>query len=375
MKRRIRKGGVLNIKSKMWYLGACGVLVAAGMGGLGAVNEASAVLEYSSAAGVNFTISPSITVTVSGDLLIDELAPGNYSDSNIITVGVATNTMAGYHLSATAGTASTNTRLTNADDSNYYFGNLSGNVSTLAGFNDNTWGYAYSTDSGSTWVSGDADSASAGYNGLPLDNNDEGATGVTLIDTSTTADSRTVKFKIGAKASNVQASGTYNNTVNFYAVAYDAPVGLADAYASAGKTMHNGYYKMQDMSTAICGAVDVVPSELQVIDVRDDNVYWITKLADGHCWMTQNLDLNLSTSTALTSEDTNLKVASGNGYSTGYSESGGVITYTPSMATTNSWEGSNRNNFSDWDNTDGIQQKTPKSWDTGLYYEDGTYFA
>ena len=47
-------------------------------------------------------------------------------------------------------------------------------------------------------------------------------------------------------------------------------------------------------------------------DERDDNVYIVTKLKDGNCWMTSNLALNLAdfagktTGTLLTPENTDL---------------------------------------------------------------------
>jgi hypothetical protein len=43
-----------------------------------------------------------------------------------------------------------------------------------------------------------------------------------------------------------------------------------------------------------------------LIDSRDNTKYLVAKLADGECWMTQNLALELSTSKALTSADTDL---------------------------------------------------------------------
>lgn len=211
--------------------------------------------------------------------------------------------------------------------------------------------------------------------------------------TSTTVGSQ-VETTYMVSAKGTQPADTYVGKVSYamlHPYTNSELISLQRAFQKAEKQTvtvdGKAYYKMQDMTTAICESVNIIgeASQVQLVDTRDYKLYYATKLEDGHCWMTQNLDLNLTTSgvynpstqqtVALTSDNTNLKVASGNGYSTGYSESGGVITYTPSMATTNSWEGSNRNNFSDWDNTDGIQQKTPKSWDTGLYYEDGTYFA
>ncbi len=105
-----------------------------------------------------------------------------------------------------------------------------------------------------------------------------GARGATLIST------------YAAYISKSQPADTYSGQVKFVLVhpnTADVPVSFADAYYSAGKTKHNGYYKMQDMDDTICSNVD--ESETGVlIDVRDDNTYTVAKIA-GRCWMTQNL--------------------------------------------------------------------------------------
>ena len=168
-------------------------------------NHVSA-LEYSSNAGVNFTISPSISVSVSGDLIIDELAPGSSSDSNIIDVTVLSNNNTGYTLSSTIGSSTNNyTDLKldgNSSDDTNKFTNLSTNKASLSNFDDNSWGYSYSTDSGTNWISGNTGSTANGYNGLPI----YSSTGIKLVDT-TAIGTNTIKFKIGAKASNTQAAG------------------------------------------------------------------------------------------------------------------------------------------------------------------------
>ena len=68
-------------------------------------------------------------------------------------------------------------------------------------------------------------------------------------------------------------------------------------------------------------------------DNRDGKSYWVTKLADGHIWMTQNLDLDIGgTNTApLNSNNTDISTtASGSGvYTDGYTEKDGVWTWTP----------------------------------------------
>ncbi|MBP5648165.1 hypothetical protein J6X04_02660, partial [Candidatus Saccharibacteria bacterium] len=122
---------------------------------------------------------------------------------------------------------------------------------------------------------------------------------VTLIDTSNPIDNQTIKFKIGARASSSQPAGTYTNTINFYAVVNPAPMSMSDAFAAANKTKLNGYYKMQDMDSTICSNIELTgeSSQTQLIDTRDNKVYWVAKLADGNCWMTENLELDPTQST------------------------------------------------------------------------------
>ena len=291
------------------------------------VNAVSAVT-YQSNVGVNFTFNPSISLSVSDNLNVDNLTPGNSSDSNIITVGVTTNSVAGYTLSATVGNKTdASTALTNTANSSYTFTNLAttpGVAANLSAFGDNKWGYSYCKDTptncgsggSATWISGSvgadgaAGSSVAGYAGLPLDNSDNaserGMGGITLINTTSSADSDSVQFKIGARAGSTQPAGTYTNVINFYAVSYAPPVSLYDAYLAAGKTMLNGHFTMQDMSSTICANTTIDDNELQVIDIRDNNIYWIAKLKDGHCWMTQNLDLDLDNTITYTHENTDL---------------------------------------------------------------------
>ena len=71
---------------------------------------------------------------------------------------------------------------------------------------------------------------------------------------------------------------------------------------------------------------------VQAIDKRDFKSYSVTKLKDGHIWMTQNLDLNLDPAKPLTSNDTDLidhskTRAYADGYD--YDETTGITTWTP----------------------------------------------
>lgn len=48
-----------------------------------------------------------------------------------------------------------------------------------------------------------------------------------------------------------------------------------------------------------------VGDEMQAVDIRDEKMYWVAKLADGNIWMTQNLDLDLKTDGSIVYDSTN----------------------------------------------------------------------
>ena len=239
----------------------------------------TSALSYQTDVGVSFTFNPTLSVSISpSDLTISNLTPGTTDTSNEISINVSTNNVYGYNLYATVGNSNySNTNLTHSS-SNDTFTSISTTADLSNLTTDNTWGYTYSLDNGTTW---------SNYNGLPLYTTDN----PTRLKKNTGPSEDTVNFKIAAKSSTTQPSGTYTNVINFTAITKPTPVTLADAYASEGKELYHGYYKMQDMTHTICEEVEDIGAQLQVIDVRDDKVYWIAKLKDNHCWMTQNLDL------------------------------------------------------------------------------------
>ena len=250
-------------------------------------------LDYSSNVGIGFTFNPTLSVSISpSDLIIDNLIPGNTLDSNSINVSVATNAAYGYTLSA------------NVNDENLVHSNNVDTFSSIATNADlasledsddsNIWGYSYKNNIASipTW---------SNYSGL------SNSVNKVLFNTDSNA-SGSIDFKIAARASSTQPSGVYTGTINFYTITKPTPMNLAESYFAHGKTRYNGYYTMQDMTTEICNDTEIIGegSQTELIDIRDNKVYWVTKLADNHCWMTQNLDLDLSHDRPLTSEDTDL---------------------------------------------------------------------
>ena len=120
-----------------------------------------------------------------------------------------------------------------------------------------------------------------------------------------------------------------------------------EAYALNGKNPAiidgaNVYYAMQDMNSQICNMVANTGAitATQLVDNRDGNIYWVTKLKDGHCWMTQNLDFDIAANTTLNSTNTDLNVAynstTGNypEYNDGYTVSNDIIYWTPANTAT-----------------------------------------
>ncbi len=63
----------------------------------------------------------------------------------------------------------------------------------------------------------------------------------------------------------------------------------------------NNNYTMQSFRTAQCSAMSIGDT-IALKDVRDNNVYTVTKLKDNHCWMTENLRLDLN---GITFDDSN----------------------------------------------------------------------
>lgn len=65
---------------------------------------------------------------------------------------------------------------------------------------------------------------------------------------------------------------------------------------------------MQEMTPEFCASVTTSSpgNTARLKDTRDGKYYWVAKLADGNCWMTQNLDLDLSEVGTLTPADSDV---------------------------------------------------------------------
>ena len=218
-------------------------------------------------------------------MVISNLKPGTTEDSNSINVSVTTNAAYGYTLSATVGDSThSNSDLVHTNSTNV-FSSIATDSSLPSLTTDNTWGYSYRLSNNSN--NNNNNSTWSNYSGL------SNKTSKTLISTDNQI-TKPIDFKIGAKASNAQPSGTYTNTINFIAISKPIP-----------KTIEDIVY-MQTFG-------ELLPTDLQSVkdsmkeehtytlkDARDEQDYTIAKLKDGKIWMAKNL--NLAGGTEITAE-------------------------------------------------------------------------
>ena len=270
-------------------------------------------------------ILPSISVTVT-DVIIeseDDLAVGES------TVTIRSNNQTGF-----TATVSTNLDNTETGATSLNHAVTEDSIPTLtsdvakASFPTNFWGFSLDN---------------ATYYGMPAKN------GAPLLIAQTENPSgngaRTLYF--GVKVGHDKAAGVYRNAMLVSVVTNYVPYVPTISY-------------MQEMTPEICAEFPL-EEQIQLIDNRDNKTYWVAKLADGKCWMTQNLDLNLSTGTALTNENTDLNSVSS------WTPTRSTIDVTSNMTTT----GTSSGTITGGGNSD----NTPYSLDPGNVYFDGTYFS
>lgn len=223
----------------------------------------SVSISFAPASG-NTTLSPTDASGASG--LISVLANVGVSNSG------------GY--SVYLGSSSPN--LVGRKDSSVVIPGVSGEVS-FSDLQDNTWGYYAGEGS---FIPEDATykAVSQGQGDAIFVNNNSAVKN----------ENRIFMLGFAAKISNDVPADTYENQVTLSVLSSPYQLTLMDID------------NMQDMTSAICENTPQLSTK-QLKDVRDGKYYWVTKLADNNCWMTQNLDLDLSTSVALTPEDSDVE--------------------------------------------------------------------
>lgn len=251
--------------------------------------ENAMAIEAASEIEFEIPLALSVNVANKADLNFSPQADGQFN-KNEVQVLVSTNNKSGYTLT-----------LSNDDDDlnmNHMKSTITQKIVPLTGvkteseFEVNAWGYSLDATN---------------YQPTPKKSD---AVNIRTVDQPINESSTKVSF--GAKVDNSMPSGVYVDKVVFTAVANYVP-----------SPTFGGITTMQEMTTEICdGETTPIPSatsptldhstdknlvpEAYLRDERDNKKYIVRKLADGKCWMTQNLDLSLYTDVPLSNKDTDL---------------------------------------------------------------------
>ncbi len=262
---------------------ACGGLGVLFLGFLFPYNYSMTFAEEAIQASSNSTIA--LAIKQPDDININPTANGEF-DSTSAELSISTSSRAGYKIYVNTLDASTD--MINVFNEKATAIRSIPVASTSENFSLNTWGYALTT--------GPVDEGTI-YQPIPEN--------TTLAYDSKTTTSNTHYLTFGAKINTGLPAGQYTNQLMISAVANPQTITeLTDATY------------MQELSSTVCnntngadGSATVTPGNevtKQLIDIRDGKEYWVAKLADNNCWMTQNLALDLSTSKPLSDVDTDL---------------------------------------------------------------------
>ena len=228
-------------------------------------------------------IKPVLALAAPPELDFGNITPTNAGTftSKSVDALVATNATKGYELYFSSKDEATDMLNTNNAISDKITSSFTGTVTNTT-MGKNNWGYSLNNTD---------------FQSIPKKTEQ-----VKLKDLNTypTPSERTQSIYFGVKADTTLPSGTYEKNVIFTAVAHANP-------PKPQKTIHS-ISTMQQMTPAICtdtttplatatqldtdGSHHGDPNYVRtktLTDTRDNNTYTVSKLADGKCWMTQNL--------------------------------------------------------------------------------------
>lgn len=257
--------------------------------------EASIVVQAT--ASISVSLSPQVNIDVT------PTSTGTFGLNNA-ELGISTNNTEGYKIFLY--TSDGSGKLKNIDTSkldgegNVYA--ISSITQTMSGtsFPSNTWGYALEPNASTI-------TKESNFSAVPTSSSSyiKNVTSVNVNGTDIHEDKYNLAF--GTAISTALPAGTYSNSVVISVVANPTTI------TSLGQLVY-----MQDMNSSICNNTVYAdgtsanemyrlnPVTKQLIDVRDGKRYWVAKLADGNCWMTQNLALDLDPTRPLTPSDSDV---------------------------------------------------------------------
>ena len=240
-------------------------------------------------------IKPVLALAAPPELDFGNITPTNAGTftSKSVDALVATNATKGYELYFSSKDEATDMLNTNTAISDKITSSFTGTVTNTT-MGKNNWGYSMNNTD---------------FTAIPKKSGHKKLRNLT---TKPTTDELKTTVHFGTKISTNLTAGNYEKSVLFTAV----------AHANPAKTLHS-ISKMQQMTPEICAATttpnktattldtdgshygdpNYAPTKT-LVDTRDNNTYTVSKLADGKCWMTQNLRIINKTLTPADSDVT-----------------------------------------------------------------------
>ena len=240
-------------------------------------------------------IKPVLALAAPPELDFGNITPTNAGTftSKSVDALVATNATKGYELYFSSKDEATDMLNTNTAISDKITSSFTGTVTNTT-MGKNNWGYSLNNTD---------------FTAIPKKSGHKQLRNLT---TKPTTDELKTTVHFGTKINTNLTAGNYEKSVLFTAV----------AHANPAKTLHS-ISKMQQMTPEICTATttpnrtattldtdgshhedpNYVPTKT-LVDTRDNNTYTVSKLADGRCWMTQNLRIAGKTLTPADSDVT-----------------------------------------------------------------------
>ena len=265
-------------------------------------------------------VKPVLALAAPPELDFGNITPTNAGTftSKSVDALVATNATKGYELYFSSKDEATDMLNTNTAISDKITSSFTGTVTNTT-MGKNNWGYSLNNTD---------------FTAIPKKSGHKKLRNLT---TKPTTDELKTTVHFGTKISTNLTAGNYEKSVLFTAV----------AHANPAKTLHS-ISKMQQMTPEICAATttpnktattldtdgshygdpNYAPTKT-LVDTRDNNTYTVSKLADGKCWMTQNLRIIDKT---ITPADSDVTL----NYTIPASSLSGFISYNTSNAYVNS---------------------------------------
>ena len=234
---------------------------------------------------MSVTLDPAITIwtTDTSDVASSQVDISADPDESVVTgsirAHVSTNNLTGYTLTIQSNSTDAKMKHENAS--------VTKTIDPITGSGTSASSWASSSNLNNMW--GYSIGANDSFVGVP----GSSSSAATIDSTDAPNSDNSTDITFATKADLSLPAGTYTDTVIFSAVANATPVEY-----------------MQDADASWCASLDIYdPANSEATtytlkDKRDNSSYTIRKLADGNCWMVNNLKLSAETLNANTSRAT-----------------------------------------------------------------------